>query len=181
MAGGFRKMMVYLGLTDDDYDDYDPGYDEPAPAQQPVASQTSRVRAMPPQTMEEPTAATVRTLPREPAYEAPQATSGVVLRPQVRPVQAVKNPAVHVVEPVEFGDAKEIGERLKSGQPVIVSLVAAEPSLGRRLTDFCSGACFMVDAAMQRVAKNVFLLTPQNVEVSAEEKRKLSERGLYRL
>lgn len=181
MAGGFRKMMVYLGLADDDYDDYDAAYDEPAPVQ-PMAPQQSRVRAMPPQPAEDPSAGTVRTLPRDPVYEPPTATSGVVLRPQpVRPVQAVKNPAVHVVEPTEFGDAKEIGERLKSGQPVIVSLVSAEPSLGRRLTDFCSGACFMVDATMQRVAKNVFLLTPQNVEVSAEEKRKLSERGLYRL
>ena len=179
MAGGFRKMMVYLGLVDDEYDDYDPGYEETAVVA-PVVAPSGRVRAMPPG-VEEPAAGSIRTLPREPMYDPAPATSGVVLRPQVRPVQPLKNPTVHVVEPTEFGDAKEIGERLKSGQPVIVSLVSAEASLGRRLTDFCSGACFMVDATMQRVARSVFLLTPQNVEVSAEEKRRLSERGLYRL
>jgi cell division inhibitor SepF len=54
-----------------------------------------------------------------------------------------------------------------------------DADLSRRLIDFCSGATYVLDAKMKPVAKRVFLLTPSNVEVSDEEKRRLQERGLY--
>jgi len=63
---------------------------------------------------------------------------------------------------------------------VIVNLQGAESSLGRRMIDFCSGVTYALGGAMDKVADQVFLLTPSNVEVSAEEKRRLQERGLYR-
>ena len=177
----FRRAMVYLGLVDDEYEDYEP-YEEP---QQPVAAGRP---AAPPRAgyagvdpmAPDPAASSIRTLPREPgpemATQVPVAPRPAVVRPIV-PVQSAK---VHVVEPTGFGDAQEIGDRLKGGQPVIVSLQAVEPDLSRRLVDFCSGATYVLGGSMEKVARNVFLLTPSNVEVSAEERRRLQERGLYR-
>jgi cell division inhibitor SepF len=99
-----------------------------------------------------------------------------VVRPFTQP-QAAK---VHVVVPVGFNDAQEIGDKLKDNQPVIVNLQGIDRDLSRRLIDFSSGLTYGLGGAMERVAEHVFLLTPSNVEVSAEEKRRLQERGLYR-
>ncbi len=171
MASGFlRRAMVQLGLVDDDeYDDYEM-YEEP----HPVAAGMGRGRAAVDQL--EPPTSQVRPLPRD--YDG----GGVTLQPQrpavVRPVP-VQSTRVHVVAPTTFADAQEIGERLKTNQAVIVNLQEVEPELSRRLIDFCSGAVFVAGARMQKVAKQVFLLTPSNVEVSDEEKRRLQERGLY--
>lgn len=99
-----------------------------------------------------------------------------VVRPFTQP-QAAK---VHVVVPVGFNDAQEIGDKLKATQPVIVNLQGIDRDLSRRLIDFSSGLTYGLGGAMERVAEQVFLLTPSNVEVSPEEKRRLQERGLYR-
>jgi len=99
-----------------------------------------------------------------------------VVRPFTQP-QAAK---VHVTVPVGFNDAQEIGDKLKANQPVIVNLQGIDRDLSRRLIDFSSGLTYGLGGAMERVAEQVFLLTPSNVEVSAEEKRRLQERGLYR-
>ena len=99
-----------------------------------------------------------------------------VVRPFTQP-QAAK---VHVTVPVGFNDAQEIGDKLKANQPVIVNLQGIDRDLSRRLIDFSSGLTYGLGGAMERVADQVFLLTPSNVEVSPEEKRRLQERGLYR-
>ena len=99
-----------------------------------------------------------------------------VVRPFTQP-QAAK---VHVVVPTGFNDAQEIGDKLKDTQPVIVNLQGIDRDLSRRLIDFSSGLTYGLGGSMERVAEQVFLLTPSNVEVSAEEKRRLQERGLYR-
>ena len=99
-----------------------------------------------------------------------------VVRPFTQP-QAAK---VHVVVPAGFNDAQEIGDKLKDNQPVIVNLQGIDRDLSRRLIDFSSGLTYGLGGAMERVAEQVFLLTPSNVEVSPEEKRRLQERGLYR-
>jgi len=99
-----------------------------------------------------------------------------VVRPFTQP-QAAK---VHVTVPVGFNDAQEIGDKLKANQPVIVNLQGIDRELSRRLIDFSSGLTYGLGGAMERVADQVFLLTPSNVEVSPEEKRRLQERGLYR-
>ncbi len=85
---------------------------------------------------------------------------------------------MHVVAPAKFADAQEIGDRFKNGQPVIVNLQANDRELARRMIDFCSGVTYALAGSMDKVADQVFLLTPSNVEVSAEEKRRLQERGL---
>ena len=176
MAGIVRRTMVYLGLVDDDYDEYEP-YDEPAPARP--------VRAYPAEP--EPTTSTIRTIPsggvaapRDPRDDQPSAVGAVQPRPSVvRPIATAKAPTVHVVEPTAFKDAQSIADRFKAGQPVIVNLQGVPQWLSRRLVDFCSGVTYALGGAMEKAAENVFLLTPSNVEVSGEEKRKLEARGLY--
>ncbi len=182
MASGImHRAMVYLGLVDDDYEEYD-AYDEPQAVGRPG----------PHSYVPEPQdggggAVAIRTLPRE----SPTETMGgggslITSRPMtgaasVRPIPApVQNAKVHVVAPAKFADAQEIGDRFKNGQPVIVNLQSADRELGRRMIDFCSGVTYALGASMDKVADQVFLLTPSNVEVSAEEKRRLQERGLYR-
>jgi cell division inhibitor SepF len=98
----------------------------------------------------------------------------------VRPIAPDKAAKVHVVEPADFGDAKEIGDRFKAGQPVIVTMQGQPDDLRRRLIDFCSGVVYVLDGSMKQVTRGVYLLTPSNVEVSAEEKRRLQEQGLFR-
>ena len=182
MAELLHKAMVYLGLVDDEYEEYDPAFDdeaqrygeEPIP-QSPSPSPVSRSRVVPAQPSIDLTDSAVtgiRTIPRE-------ENSGVTVQRSavVRPIVATPSSKVHVVEPASFAEAQEIGDRLKAGQPVIVTMQEADAELSRRLIDFCSGATYVIGGSMERVAKNVFLLTPLNVEVSAEERRKLQERG----
>jgi cell division inhibitor SepF len=99
--------------------------------------------------------------------------------PRVRPVAPAPQARVDVVVPRSFNDAQEVADRFKANQAVIVNLQAAERELSRRLIDFISGLCYGLSGRMERVANNVYLLTPSDVEVSAEEKRRLQERGLY--
>ncbi|MGH9155009.1 MAG: cell division protein SepF [Acidimicrobiales bacterium] len=173
MPGMLRRAMVYLGLVDDDYDEYDAYEDQQA------APRTGRTYA--PESGHEPNA-TVRPLQREaPAQEAITSVSPVTPRPSVvRSITPVQTAKVHVVAPAGFADAQEIGDRVKASQPVIVNLQAATRELSRRMIDFCSGATYVLGGSMDKVADQVFLLTPSNVEVSAEEKRRLQERGLYK-
>jgi cell division inhibitor SepF len=168
MASFLHRTMVLLGLVDDDeYDEYE-HYDDPVPAGVPARP---RPAVSDPEAMTGP----VRALPRDRDLDP----SGVTLQTRPSVVRPVANPRVHVVQPQGFNDAQEIGDRLKTGQPVIVNLQDVDGDLSRRLIDFCSGATYVVDAKMKSVAKRVFLLTPSNVEVSDEEKRRLQERGLY--
>jgi cell division inhibitor SepF len=178
MASMWRRAAVYLGLVDDDeYEDYDP-YEETAMAA-PVAP--GPASAAPPQVRRtampggEVEAGMVRTLPRE-AVDP----SAVQPRPAVvRPLPATQTAKVHVVAPGGFNDAQEIGDKLKTNQPVIMNLQGSNRDLSRRLIDFASGLAYGLGGQMERVADQVFLLTPTNVEVSAEERRRLQERGLY--
>jgi cell division inhibitor SepF len=168
--------MVYLGLVDDEeYEDYEPYEEAPAPiaAPKPVSRRNAMVE---PPFEPEPTGG-VRTLPRE-----PESAGVTIQRPAVvRPIApAPQHPKVHLVAPNGFNDAQEIGDKLKANQPVIVNLQGVNRDLSRRLIDFASGLTYGLGGQMERVAEQVFLLTPSNVEVPAEEKRRLQERGLYR-
>jgi cell division inhibitor SepF len=91
------------------------------------------------------------------------------------PVPANVKP--HVVTPTSFNQAQEVADKYKGSQPVIMNLQAADRDLSRRLIDFASGLCYGLGGQMERVANQVYLLTPTNVEVSAEERRRLHERG----
>ncbi len=149
----WRRAMVYLGLVDEPE-----GEEEPAPGGRGTA---------------EP-APNVRPIARE---ENPGPPRPSVVRTMPSSQSAAR---VHVVEPGGFNDAQEVGDRLKANQPVILNLQGLERDLQRRLIDFSSGLAYALGGSMSRVADQVFLLTPSNVEVSQEEKERLQARGLYR-
>ncbi len=207
MASMWRRAMVYLGLQDDDELDYGGEYEsygeygEPAEEpQNPRASRSGREdpdgrAAAPPGVghrahrahrgparlrdrlrrvrSPRPTAA-----PRPIAREEPSGMTAP--RPSVvRTIGPTTAARVHVVEPQGFNDAQEVGDRLKANQPVILNLQGLPRELQRRLIDFSSGLAYAVAGSMQRVADQVFLLTPSNVEVSQEEKDRLQARGLF--
>ncbi|HEV2369963.1 MAG TPA: cell division protein SepF, partial [Acidimicrobiales bacterium] len=150
-----------------------------APAAAPTPARSNARTYAAPEPAPAPAAGSIRTLH---AHEEP--TGAVMAPPAPRPAVvrplATQTARVHVVAPGQFADAQEIGDRLKANQPVIVNLQSADRELARRMIDFCSGCTYALGGSMDKVAEQVFLLTPSNVEVSAEEKRRLQERGLYR-
>jgi cell division inhibitor SepF len=96
-----------------------------------------------------------------------------------RRLEAAPNPnvRVHLILPRSFNDAQQIADKFKEGIPVILNLQATDQELSKRLIDFASGLTYALNGGMQRVADKVFLLTPRNVEVSAEERARILERG----
>jgi cell division inhibitor SepF len=188
MTSMLRRAMLYLGLgPDDEYDEYD-AVDEPRSA--PVRSappQASRYPATPAPAREherEPDTgytSSVRTIGGQPVRPQPSGEGGdPAARPRtavVRPLQPVASAKPHVVAPTSFNHAQEVADKLKVSQPVIVNLQNVDRDLSRRIIDFASGLCYGIGGQMERVANQVFLLTPSNVEVSAEERRRLQEHG----
>jgi cell division inhibitor SepF len=96
---------------------------------------------------------------------------------RLRSVTAPAPAKVHLVVPRAFNDAKGIADRFKAQIPVIINLQSADTELSKRLIDFASGLTYALDGSMQRVADKVFLLTPRDVELSAEERARAMERG----
>jgi cell division inhibitor SepF len=170
--------MAYLGLVDD-YDDYDDYDSRPAPLnprQRPAVAEpedeapptpTGRIRVQASGSSTVPVAA------------PPQVAAA---RPPTSPSVKISTPdagaRVHIVAPARFADAVEIANRLMSNQPVIVNMQTADRDLQRRMIDFCSGATYALSGGMERVADEVFLLTPSNVKVSEEERQRLADHGL---
>ena len=98
-----------------------------------------------------------------------------------RPLEAVASASVrvHLVVPRSFNDAQSIADKFKDSVPVILNLQGTDTDLSKRLIDFSSGLTYALNGGMQRVADKVFLLTPRNVEVSAEERARLIERSFF--
>ena len=157
----------------------------------PTASRTTSSRPAPPRAPRE----SVRTRPAPPDPSAGDTGEGSVVRTlppkernvesaplpskpktAVRPVAASAKPVV--ISPSSFNSAQEVADKFKASQPVIVNLQGVDRELSRRLLDFCSGVCYSLSGHMERVAARVYLLTPADVEVSAEDRRRLTERGL---
>jgi cell division inhibitor SepF len=86
---------------------------------------------------------------------------------------------VHLVIPKSFNDAQQIADKFKDSIPVILNLQTTETDLSKRLIDFASGLTYALDGGMQRIADKVFMLTPRNVEISAEERARLIEKGFF--
>lgn len=193
----WRKAMVYLGLGEDaEYDEYGREYgDEPdrgARERPPVRQAASPTPSSYP---DEPSGiGAVRPIssrgpePREADLGRTVAPGGATVgaagngthrpRPQVvRPVAVTPNAKPFVVMPTSFNEAQDVADRYKGSQPVIMNLQVADRDLSRRLIDFASGLCYGLGGQMERVANQVYLLTPTNVEVSPEERRRLHERG----
>lgn len=169
MAGYWKRALLYLGLVEED-DDLEPLAEmhEPPqletvrPIRPDVESSTVR-RVGPPATTEYAPAPTMGVTPMQ--------SSPMIIPPLAK---------IHVVDPRSFNDAKEIGDHLKGQSPVLVNLQQVEPDLRKRLVDFSAGLTYGLSGTIQKVADRVFLLTPANVEVSAEEtQRIISERGFF--
>lgn len=92
----------------------------------------------------------------------------------VRPIPSTSSKP-SVVSPISFDDAKDVGDCFRGGQAVIVNLQHSSREVARRLIDFSSGLCYGLDGRMERVADHVYLLTPTNVEVSAEDRRRMEQ------
>ncbi len=98
---------------------------------------------------------------------------------QLRSVEPKVESRVHLVAPSSFNDCEEVGEAFRDGVPVIINLGSADPELAKRLVDFASGLTYGLDGSMQKIADKVFVLTPHNVEFSAEERAAMIEKGFF--
>jgi len=178
MPGMWQKTMVYLGLKDDD-EGYEYDYDELTLDEDGAGARPEPIERARPERRDRPEPVGVVAQPRVRALPIEDGAGRDAATPLIRPMPAT-SARVHVVEPHSFNDAQEVGDRLKSDQPVIVNIQGLSRDLQRRLIDFASGLTYALGGTMSRVADQVFLLTPSNVEVSQEEKERLQARGLYR-
>ena len=117
------------------------------------------------------------------ADESPSERRTTVLRPVGStgrgPNGRTEGVRVHLVIPKSFNDAQDVADKFKDTIPVILNLQGSDTDLSKRLIDFASGLTYALDGGMQRIADKVFLLTPRNVEVSAEERARLIEKGFF--
>ena len=110
-----------------------------------------------------------------------------ILRPRgeprrVRTLEPVRSPGasrVHLILPRSFNDAQQVADKFKDHIPVVLNLQSTESDLNKRLIDFASGLTYALDGGMQRIADKVFMLTPRDVEISAEERAELIEKGFF--
>jgi cell division inhibitor SepF len=174
----WHSALVYFGLAEEYHDDYE---DDAAPE----AEIEDRYRERP----------NVRRLrKRRDEYddifaeddedEAPPSRrsgrtggSTTVLKPVAN--RANGDVRVHLVVPKSFNDAQQIADKFKDSIPVILNLQSSDTDLSKRLIDFASGLTYALDGGMQRIADKVFMLTPRNVEISAEERARLIEKGFF--
>jgi cell division inhibitor SepF len=159
VAGAFKKSLVWLGLVEPEDDE-----------------ELADVAGRPPADR-----APIRRVRDDDVYGR-RREAGRLEEPTeavIHPIPSAAAGKVHLIEPSGFNDAEEIGEKFKADIPVIVNLQAMESDTAKRLIDFAAGLTFGLDGRIQRVADKVFLLTPRNVEVSAEERRRLQERGFF--
>ena len=114
------------------------------------------------------------------ADDEPAASRTTVLRPVGgRKTTNGGSVRMHLVIPKSFNDAQQVADRFKDDIPVVLNLQSTDTDLSKRLIDFASGLTYALDGGMQRVADRVFMLTPRNVEISAEERAQLIEKGFF--
>ncbi|RDI75192.1 SepF/SepF-related protein [Gaiella occulta] len=173
-ADVWNRTLVYFGIAEDEE------WDEDGLATQEELEREYRSR---------PNRQNVRRLPRrrEPDGWSDESVGAVDTPPppassrsprpaRLRGVDAGRV-SVHLVLPRSFNDAQQIADKFKDSVPVILNLQSADNELSKRLIDFASGLTYALDGSMQRVADKVFLLTPRNVEVSAEERARMIDKG----
>src|SRR6476660_3171027 len=189
MATMWRRAMTYLGLGPDeeyeDYDDLEPARDQPNERsnRQNARTATPPRRAPEPEPSDVAFVGSVRRIEAQPLDPTPGigavTSAGQKRAPVVRAIPNSVSAKPYVVAPGSFNEAQEVADKYKGNVPVIMNLQNVERDLSRRLIDFASGLCYGIGGTMEKVAHQVYLLTPSNVEVSPEERRRLQERGLY--
>jgi cell division inhibitor SepF len=171
LAELWNRTLVYFGIAEEDDDWDEDGYVTNEELER-TYSERPNVRRLSPRRR----AAEFDDWTE--SEEAPPARASLRAAPRAR-LDAVPSPSVrvHLVVPRSFNDAQQIADKFKDAIPVILNLQSSDQELSKRLIDFTSGLTYALDGGMQRVADKVFLLTPRNVEVSAEERARLLERG----
>jgi cell division inhibitor SepF len=155
MAGAMRKVGVYLGLLEDS-DRYEDDYydDEPEYADEPADRPVRAVRD-----------------------DRPAPVSQ--LSERRRPAAGAELSRITTLHPRTYNEARTIGEHFREGVPVIMNLSEMDDSDAKRLVDFSAGLVFATRGSIERVTSKVFLLSPPNVTVAAEEKQRLAEGGFF--
>ena len=169
----WHRTLVYFGLADDAaYDDeYDESYMEPEVQMQDTYRERPTVRRLP------------SSRRRRDEFDDIFADDVEASRTTtLRPVSRSRNGGdvrVHFVAPKSFNDVQDVADKFKDAIPVILNLQSTDSDLNKRLIDFSSGLTYALDGGMQRIADRVFMLTPHNVEVSAEERARIIEKGFF--
>jgi cell division inhibitor SepF len=160
MAGAMHKMAVYLGLVEDDrrYDDGYDSYEELPEYEEGLADDHG------------PGAANGNLLASE---------MGASARPAGTTLQATDLTRITTLHPRTYNEARTIGEHFREGTPVIMNLTEMVDSDAKRLVDFAAGLIFGLRGNIERVTNKVFLLSPANIEVTAEDKARMAERGFF--
>jgi cell division inhibitor SepF len=188
MAGAMRKMAVYLGLVEDDrYDEYDDYADSP---ERPLDRAGDRPQDRRVDRRDE------RDGFERDGYEPHGPASGgappaprratVSPLPDRRPVTSTVTSAtgadayrITTLHPRTYNEARTIGEHFRSGTPVIMNLTDMDDVDAKRLVDFAAGLVFGLHGTIERVTQKVFLLSPANVDVTAEDKARIAEGGFF--
>jgi cell division inhibitor SepF len=166
---------MYFGLADDeDYEDDLEAYDEPEVEAQHAYSERPNVRRL-------------SSRRRRDEFDDIFADDVDADRrtTSLRPVGGSRGNGrggadrVHFVTPKNFNEVQDVADKFKDAIPVILNLQNTDHDLSKRLIDFSSGLTYALDGGMQRIADKVFLLTPRNVEVSAEERAQWLEKGFF--
>jgi cell division inhibitor SepF len=164
MASAMRKMAVYLGLVEDD-SRYDERYQDEYGAEE----------------YEEYGAEFIdQAESREVARHVEHGLEASRLPEREPPVTPVADLArITTLHPRTYNEARTIGEHFRDGTPVIINLTEMVDSDARRLVDFSAGLIFGLRGSIDRVTNKVFLLSPANIEVAAEDKARIAERGFF--
>ena len=189
----WRRSLEYFGLVEGDYieeGEYEEGdtgtelaLDEGAVApREPVRSMPSRRRGRDDDIDdifgdEEPAPRRGRVRAVEETAEEPAPRRGRRSRAPAGNGGSVAS--MHVVTPRSFNDAQQVADEFKRSKPVIINLQSTDRELSKRLIDFSSGMTYALGGGMQRIAQGIFLLTPEDVEVSAEEKARILQGGFF--
>ncbi len=178
-----HRSAVYFGLAEDRYDD-EARHDAPPPAARgnPEAELEDRYRERP--NVRRLTSRRRRDEIDDIFGDAEEDRRTNVLRSVGNGV--ARNPnggsndvRVHLVTPKNFNEVQDVADKFKDQIPVILNLQGCDADLRKRVLDFASGLTYALDGGMQKIAELTFLLTPRNVEVSAEEKARLLEKGFF--
>ena len=189
MAGAMRKMAVYLGLVEDDrygeydeYDEYDErhgrrgsergaGPDRGGPERGDLRARPATPRD---EQVREPfrSGATVATMSDRRAPVVPLPGSAA-------PPPPADLTRITTIHPRTYNEAKTIGECFRGGTPVIMNLTDMDDANAKRLVDFAAGLVFGCHGTIERVTNKVFLLSPANVTVTAEDKARMAESGFF--
>lgn len=86
--------------------------------------------------------------------------------------------SVVIIKPETYEDAQDICDQIKAKKPVVINLEKVEYPIAQRIMDFLSGTCYSLDGSIQRVANNIFIIAPENVEITGDMKEELKTKGI---